>query len=294
MPPSPPADTPRATVIVPHFNDPDRLARCLSALATDLPPGVEVVVVDNGSAVDPGPWIARDYPAVRTLVERTPGAGPARNRGVAESDAPILMFLDADCVPGPGWAATALEVAPRADLVGGAVDLFDETEGPRTGAQAFEAVFAFDMRGYLERDGFLGSGNLVTSRRVHEAIGGFRAAVSEDKDYSHRARAAGFTLGFAPEMAVGHPSRGDAAALRAKWRRLTDEAWALHRSEGRSRGAWAGRALLMPASIFAHAPKVARADGLDRAERARAVATLARIRLSRMVWMLRQAAGASP
>ncbi|WGH77271.1 glycosyltransferase family 2 protein [Jannaschia ovalis] len=280
---------PRAAVIIPHFNDPDRLARCLAALMGDLPDCVEVLVVDNGSHSDPGAWLRRDFPEVRLLCETRPGAGPARNRGAAETDAELLLFLDADCVPGPGWVATALCAAREADLVGGDVEIFDETPPPRSGAEAFETTFAFDMRRYLDEVGFLGSGNLVTRREVHAALGGFRPAVSEDKDYSHRARAAGFTLGYVAEMRVGHPSRADWPALRAKWRRLTDEAWALHRAEGRGRLAWVGRALLMPVSVLAHLPRVLRARTLTPGERWRAAGTLLRIRMARMLWMLRQA-----
>ena len=48
------------------------------------------------------------------------------------------------------------------------------------------------------------------------------------------------------------------------------------------------KALLMPASVLAHAPRVLRHPGLTAGEKARALATLVRIRLARMVWMLGQ------
>jgi hypothetical protein len=47
----------------------------------------------------------------------------------------------------------------------------------------------------------------------------------------------------------------------------------------------------MPASIVAHAPRVLSAPGLTATERARALSTLARQRLTRMRWMTLQVLG---
>lgn len=276
----------RAAVIIPHRDDLPRLARCLGALVPTLPDGVEAVVVDNGSQGDVEALVAR-FPPVRLLREARAGAAHARNRGVAGTAAPLLLFLDADCLPDADWAETALRVADRGDIVTGEVYVFHETDGPATGAQAFEQVFAFDFRTYVARDGFAGTGNLVTRRAVFEAVGPFRAGMSEDKDWCQRARAAGYSLRYVHELRVGHPSRGDWPALARKWRRLTDEARALHRADGRGRARWSLRALAMPLSVLAHAPRVLRAPDLTRAERLRALGTLARIRLARMAWMLR-------
>ncbi|MCK0168699.1 glycosyltransferase family 2 protein [Jannaschia sp. S6380] len=275
----------RAVVIIPHRDDPVRLTRCLDALVPTLPGGVGVAVVDNGSRGDVAGLVAR-YPGVRLLREPLAGAANARNRGVAETEAPLLLFLDADCLPDPDWTETALRVADRGDLVTGEVYVFHETDGPATGAQAFEQVFAFDFRTYVARDGFAGTGNLVTRRAVFDDVGPFRAGMSEDKDWCQRARARGHSLIYVHELRVGHPSRADWSALARKWRRLTDEARELHRADGRPAWVWTLRALAMPASIVVHAPRVLRAPGLGAGEKARALATLARLRLARMVWML--------
>lgn len=287
---------PEAAVIVPHHDDRERLARGLAALARDPDlPRVEVVVVDNASPVDLGAVMAA-HPFARLVVEPRRGAAAARNRGVVETRAPLLFFLDCDCVPAPGWiaagfAALAGEGAP--DAVGGRVEVFHEAEGvgPRSGAQAFEAVFAFDNRAYVERKGFSVTANLVTRRAVFEDVGPFRPGLSEDLDWCARARARGWRLGYDERLRVAHPSRADWPALERKWRRLTEETWGLGAGDARARARWAARALLMPASVVAHLPRVLRHPGLSGAERARAAATLARLRLRRAAWMLRQAAG---
>ena len=275
-------------VIIPHYNDPDRLVRCLEALVPQAGEDVEIVVADNASTVDIS-HVRAAFPSVRFVIQPESGAGPARNLGVADTTAPWIMFIDADCLPAPDWLAVGREIARPDHVIGGRVDVFHETPPPKSGAEAFEQVFAFKMQAYLERDAFLGAGNLVTSRQLFETVGGFRPAVSEDKEWSQRAAATGFVLGFEDRFAAGHPSRQDWPALARKWKRLGVEAFLLDAQGGAGRLKWALKALLMPASALAHAPRVLRATGLTPQEKGRALVTLLRIRCARMVWMLRQA-----
>ncbi len=277
----------QVAIIIPHYNDVPRLERCLEALMPQVADDVEVVIADNNSTDSLEPVTAR-WPEVRVVIQTEKGAGPARNAGVEATTAPWLMFLDADCVASPGWLARGREIAEEDAVIGGRVDVFHETPPPQSGAEAFETVFAFRMHKYLDRHAFLGSGNLVTTRRVFETVGGFRPAVSEDKDWSQRAAKAGFRLGFDDDFAVSHPSRQDWPALRHKWRRLTSEGFLLDGQGRAGRMKWAVKALLMPASVPVHGAKILRYPDLTRQEKGRALLTLIRIRLCRLCWMLGQ------
>lgn len=278
-------------IIIPHFNDVARLLRCLGELLPQVGPGVEVIVVDNAST-DSLSAVRAAHPGLRFVTEPAKGAANARNRGVAETTAPILAFIDSDCIPAPDWVAAIRHAAPKADLVGGRVDVFDETPPPRSGAEAFETVFAFDFKTYVEIKGFSGSGNLVTRRDVFEATGPFRHGLSEDLDWCRRATAKGFRLVYDDKLRVSHPTRTDWPALSRKWRRMTDEGFGVNGHSLSRRMVWGGRALLMPASILAHIPRVLRHPALNSwPERRAGMVTLARVRLTRMVWMLAQAAG---
>lgn len=282
---------PEIAIIIPHYNDVVRLERCLSALMENDLSNCEVLVVDNGS---PQPLTETQvkFPGVRFVIEVEKGAAAARNRGVQETSAPRLMFIDADCLPAPDWLAIGRQVADRADLIGGRVEVFDETPPPRSGAEAFEAVFAFDFRHYIEVQGFSGTGNLITRRDVFEDVGPFRGGVSEDRDWSFRATAKGYRLIYEDDLRVGHPSRQDWPALRAKWRRIMQEMFGQTGGSLRARIKWALKGLAMPFSILMHLPKVLTSPKLSGpGDRLRAATTLIRLRLLRMVWMLRQAMG---
>lgn len=302
MAPSPVAPACRAAIVIPHFNDTARLAKCLAALAPQIAgTPVEAVVVDNGSTQDLAPLIAA-HPGIRFLAEAEKGAAPARNTGVRDTTASGLAFLDADCVPAPDWVATALRLldgmettGQGAPIIGGRVDLFDETPPPRSGAEAFETVFAFPQRDYIERKGFSVTANLVTTRAVFDATGPFEGGVAEDYDWCLRAGRLGYRVAYDADLAVGHPTRNDWPALRRKWQRITSEGYLLNGTGGMARLRWGARALAVLASGPLHAPRILGHSALTGQERGRALATLLHLRGLRAAWMLRQAiSGSAP
>ncbi|MCA8882274.1 MAG: glycosyltransferase family 2 protein [Rhodobacteraceae bacterium] len=291
-------DAPVLAVIIPHYNDPVRLEKCLTALAPQIAAAngrVECVVVDNDSPCDLSP-VAAAHPWARLVTEPRKGAAAARNRGVTETAAPGLLFLDSDCVPGPDWLATGLSLAGTlgpggTELLGGRVDTFDETPPPRSGAEAFETVFAFNQRSYIRDKGFSVTANLLTTRAVFDDTGPLIVGLSEDVDWCRRATAKGHALAYADTLRVSHPTRTDWAALSRKWRRTTLEGFHLNGTGPAARARWALRALAVAASGLAHLPRVLTSDRLaGPGEKLAAAGMLMRLRTARAVWMLGQAA----
>ncbi|WP_375291006.1 glycosyltransferase family 2 protein, partial [Qipengyuania sp.] len=164
----------------------------------------------------------------------------------------------------------------RGDLVGGRIDVFTTAARP-SGADLFEQLFAFDQRGYIEGKGFTVTANLFCRRETFSAVGPFANGVSEDLEWCRRARRAGFSLVYEDEAVVRHPTRPDWISLQAKWRRLTREAFLLHRMEGGSRVGWALRQVAVAGSAAPHTLRVLRAD-LPVGDKVRAAGGLWRIR----------------
>jgi len=270
------------SVIVPHYADLGGLAQCLDALASQTLGDVEIVVADNASPCGEAAVAAVIAGRARLVVVTERGAGAARNGGVALATAPVLAFTDADCVPDPGWLAAGVAALETADLVGGAMAVSVADESALTGVEAFERVFAFDNRAYVEVKGFSVTANLFTRRAVFDAVGSFRADVSEDADWCLRARDLGYRIAYAPAAAVAHPARRTWAELTRKWERLVRESHALHRARGGGAASWRARAVLLPVSAVAHLPKVFASPKLTRTgDRLAAAAILFRLRLWR-------------
>jgi len=85
------------SVIIPLYNKGKYIARALDSVLTQTFEDFEVIVVNDGS-MDDGPDIVRTYhdPRLRMIKQANAGPGSARNRGIKETTAPYLAFLDAD------------------------------------------------------------------------------------------------------------------------------------------------------------------------------------------------------
>ncbi len=114
-----PGPPPKVAVVIPVYNRIELLANTLSALAAQTYDSFEVVVADDGSDEDPAAAVA----AVADLIDvtlvrqehRGYGAGRARNLGAGHTDADVLVFIDADCVPDPELVARHADWHRHAD-----------------------------------------------------------------------------------------------------------------------------------------------------------------------------------
>ncbi len=90
---------------------------------------VEVLVVDNDPAAGARDVVTAAPGTVRYRVEATPGISAARNRALSESEgSDVLVFIDDDERPRPGWLAALLAARERygaAAVTGPVVSRFD-------------------------------------------------------------------------------------------------------------------------------------------------------------------------
>lgn len=90
------------SIIIPVYNEEDHLAPCLDAIAAQSEMPDKVIVVDNNST-DKTVEIAKSYPFVTLLIEKTQGVQHARNRGFAAAKTDLIGRIDADTRLDPGW-----------------------------------------------------------------------------------------------------------------------------------------------------------------------------------------------
>lgn len=277
--------TPQISVIVPHYNDLERLDACLVALLAQTGGhDFEIVVSDNMSPCSEGAVKAVIADRARLVLAPEKGAGPARNAGVAAARGETLAFTDCDCIPEPGWLSAGLAALERHDFVGGRMTVLVADPRHMSGAEGFERVFAFDNRSYVEKKGFTVTANLFCSKALFENVGGFRNDVSEDLEWCQRAGSMGFRIGYAPQAVVGHPARANWQELRHKWRRINAETYGLYADKPMGRVKWLVRSLALPASALTHVPAIVSSKAVTGLpNKVRATGTLVRIRMWRLV-----------
>src|SRR5688572_15810826 len=128
------------SVVIPHLNEPDDLRQCLRSLeAQEGNVPFEVIVVDNGSRELPAA-VCSEFPRVRLELERSPGPGPARNRGAGLARAPIISFIDADCLAKKDWIPRINQFFgqhPQVDFIAGSILVAKARPGRVTSIEAY-------------------------------------------------------------------------------------------------------------------------------------------------------------
>ena len=211
---------PRVSVVIPVFNRPDLLERCLSSLLQqDFPlEDVEVLVCDDGSTVDLGPVVQRFQgilPQI-TLLRRGQSKGPAaaRNLGIKGVSTPIVIFLDSDVLversmirhlirgfeENPEWLGAEARIIP---VEGEENPMWDSPtcfHGGcyHTGAIAYRREALADAGGFDET---------------------FKMPACEDVELAIRVLSQG-VIGFVPEAMAYHPRRPVTLRLHWNWRRF--------------------------------------------------------------------------
>jgi len=93
---------PMLSIIIPAYNEADRLPRCLDSLshfcqAQSYP--IEVLIVENGSTdntYEIANQFSKESPNFRVIREQQRGKGLAVKRGMLESNSPYRLFTDVD------------------------------------------------------------------------------------------------------------------------------------------------------------------------------------------------------
>lgn len=225
------AEWPRVTIVIPTRDRARLLAECLRGLKerTDYP-ALHVVLVDNGTTEkDALALLAALAGDPRFTVLRRPGAfnyAALCNEGAAQSDAPMLVFLNNDIGMGdPGWLRPLLRWAMRPDIGAvGAKLLYPNGRIQHAGAvlglngtighDHLYVGCAADDPGYLRRltvpheVAAVTGACLAVARAKFAAVGGFDAVhlpvLRNDTDLCLRLAQRGWRTLFTPEAVLYH------------------------------------------------------------------------------------------
>jgi GT2 family glycosyltransferase len=204
--------SPQISVVVPTYDRPRELRRCLDGLvALDYPKdSYEVIVVDDGGRERAEPLVMSMSDRLDVTVIRQENGGPsaARNAGAAVARGELLAFLDDDCVAAPDWLRrladrhvqdpdAALGGTIRADLV--ASPLATVTQLISAAASARHHSDPSNARQVT-------TGNMAVPARAFGAVGGFSVdfRTSEDRDFCDRWTASGRRIRFVRDAVVYH------------------------------------------------------------------------------------------
>lgn len=214
---------PFVSVIIPVFNDGERLKICLEALENQTYPKdrYEVIVVNNGSDEDIES-VVRPFEQAIATHENRPGSYAARNKGISLARGEVFAFTDADCIPAKEWiekGVANLQRTPNCGLVAGKIELFFKNPERPTAVELYDNIkLGFPQQKFVEESRYGATANLFTFRRIIEGVGLFDDTLksSGDREWGQRVFAAGYQQVYAEDTCVSHPARYSWSELRKK------------------------------------------------------------------------------
>lgn len=206
--PHAPARIDKVEVVVPVRDRAEQLGRCLSGLS-----GLRVTVVDDGS-VDPAAVarVAERHGARLVVLADNSGPATARNAGVDAVTAPVVVFVDSDCVlsvdalrrlaahlADPAVAAAAPRIRPR-DRDGSTIARFAAARSPLDLGSRSATVRPDGRVPYVPTTA------LAVRRSAFTAVGGFDTGLryGEDVDLVWRLVDQGWSVRYDASIVAGH------------------------------------------------------------------------------------------
>ena len=217
----------KLSVIICTYNRDKHIYNALKSIAlSNFPVDLyEILVINNNSTDTTENECERFYSDFKGInyhyfVEKNQGLSPARNRGIAEANGEIIIFLDDDAVAEPDYLTKMFdffESKPDAAACGGRIYPRFETKRPRWMSRFLVSLTSSidlgnNVKIFSNRQFPVGA-NMAVRKQMFEKYGLFNPNLgrkgnsldgAEEKDLFYRMMAAGEKIYYVPDAIVYH------------------------------------------------------------------------------------------
>ncbi len=207
-------ENPYFSVIIPTYERPAQLAKCLESIThLDFPKNkFEVLVVDDGSKIPPEELVNSyiDRLNIRLLTQVNAGPAGARNTGAEKAKGKFLAFTDDDCEPELNWLK-AFEKEFKRDseiFIGGhTINALPENPYSTASQELINYLYSY-YNSDTNNATFFASNNIAVRADLFRKLGGFDVttlrATAEDREICDRWIYNGYTMTYTPQAIVFH------------------------------------------------------------------------------------------
>jgi len=208
---------PEVSIILPVYNEGTKLCQTLAAIRETTDTSYEVIVVNDASTDSCCAPLRAAPPPFENLqlvdLPQRDGVAHARNLGAGQAKAPVLVAMDAHCIPRHGWLEKLLEELrkPGVGIVAPRISSQECPSATTFGLTICDRELGVD---WLHRKAnkpypvpMAGCACMVMTRDFFEAVGRFDALRSygmEDVELCIRCWLLGYSVIMVPDAEVAH------------------------------------------------------------------------------------------
>lgn len=195
------------SVIVPVFNDDQKIGVCIESVLFGSFQEFELIIVDDGST-DNTRTVLKKYnydPRVKVVsLDENVGPSHARNVGIRKSQGDILVFTDSDCIVTDRWLESFVKIAKVEKVSIGKCVSYDHRKWAMETHKQYSSWVKNNTQGTYSR--VLDTKNCMISKDVFEDIGFFdeNLRTSEDTDLAIRIQKAGYKIYYCQDANISH------------------------------------------------------------------------------------------
>lgn len=202
-------NTPIISVVIPTYNRPKSLKKCLEALLKqDMQVDWEIIVIDDGSEADLKTIIDSLNHEGRIQYHKQLNQGPAtaRNKGVSMAKGEFIAFIDDDCMPQKEWLQEHLNMSQEGVIVGGkTINSYRNNLLSESSQVLIDFLYLFFKNSNLN---FYTSNNFSMDKKTFLEVGGFDesfpTSAGEDRELCVRWLHLGYELAFNEKAVIEH------------------------------------------------------------------------------------------
>lgn len=197
------------SIVIPVYNEAERLRACLEAISKQTVMPLEVIVVDNNSN-DTSVSIAESFSFVTLLMEPRQGVVHARNRGFNNAKGEIIGRIDADTILPSDWVkkVQTIFIDIKVSAVSGAANYYDFALEPM--ADNIDSIIRQKLSNSLGNENFLWGANMALRRSSWVSVKSELCNVGdihEDFDLAIHLQQKGFQVDYRASLSAGVSSR---------------------------------------------------------------------------------------
>ncbi|HSW85820.1 MAG TPA: glycosyltransferase [Candidatus Saccharimonadales bacterium] len=199
----------KLSIVIPVYNEADRLDACLEAISRQSVTPLEVIVVDNGSS-DNSQAIVMAYDFVTLLEEPKQGVVHARNTGFDAAHGEIIGRIDADTILPTTWVEQLITIfkSSEASAVSGAPHYYDFALSNLADRIDYNLRSRLAVR--MAHQNFLWGANMAIRRSVWQQVRSQLCTsrdLHEDFDLGIHIQEMGFKVDYFPKLVADVSSR---------------------------------------------------------------------------------------